>query len=166
MSPSLIESGSGSKRRIYSECGDDNDSMEGYSSDDEGVDTSHPAHRRHLTNSSGLTSSILSTHVKGMIPEGSTNNSVSSGRLSVSHGYDGEGDHSSNKRKKTDDHKREERNAREKERSFRISKQINELRTLLSSGGVIVPKGTKSSVLTEAANYIRMLQQHQYRSEM
>ena len=70
------------------------------------------------------------------------------------------------KKKKLDDSKREERNAREKERSFRISKQINELRTLLSSGGVIVPKGTKSSVLTEAANYIRMLQQHQYRSEM
>ena len=70
------------------------------------------------------------------------------------------------KKKKLDDTKREERNAREKERSFRISKQINELRTLLSSGGVIVPKGTKSSVLTEAANYIRMLQQHQYRSEM
>jgi hypothetical protein len=70
------------------------------------------------------------------------------------------------KKKKLDDFKREERNAREKERSFRISKQINELRNLLSSGGVIVPKGTKSSVLTEAANYIRMLQQHQYRSEM
>lgn len=61
---------------------------------------------------------------------------------------------------------RERRNAREKERSFRISRQINELRDLLSSGGVIVPKGTKSSVLTEAANYIRMLQQHQYNSEM
>lgn len=71
-----------------------------------------------------------------------------------------------NKKKKLDDSKREERNAREKERSFRISKQINELRSLLSSGGVIVPKGTKSSVLTEAANYIRMLQQHHYRSEM
>jgi Helix-loop-helix DNA-binding domain len=65
-----------------------------------------------------------------------------------------------------DEDKREERNAREKERSFRISRQINELRNLLSSGGVIVPKGTKSSVLTEAANYIRMLQQHQYRSEV
>lgn len=69
-------------------------------------------------------------------------------------------------KKALDDSKREERNAREKERSYRISKQINELRNLLSSGGVIVPKGTKSSVLTEAANYIRMLQQHQYRSEM
>jgi hypothetical protein len=70
------------------------------------------------------------------------------------------------KKKKLDEFKREERNAREKERSFRISRQITELRGLLSSGGVIVPKGTKSSVLTEAANYIRMLQQHQYRSEM
>eukprot|EP00548_Thalassiothrix_antarctica_P004165 CAMPEP_0194146430 /NCGR_PEP_ID=MMETSP0152-20130528/20587_1 /TAXON_ID=1049557 /ORGANISM="Thalassiothrix antarctica, Strain L6-D1" /LENGTH=513 /DNA_ID=CAMNT_0038846951 /DNA_START=30 /DNA_END=1571 /DNA_ORIENTATION=+ len=69
-------------------------------------------------------------------------------------------------KKMLDEGKREERNAREKERSFRISRQINELRSLLSSGGVIVPKGTKSSVLTEAANYIRMLQQHQYRSEI
>jgi hypothetical protein len=72
----------------------------------------------------------------------------------------------SRKKKKVGEVKREERNAREKERSFRISRQINELRGLLSTGGVIVPKGTKSSVLTEAANYIRMLQQHQYRSEM
>jgi hypothetical protein len=70
------------------------------------------------------------------------------------------------KKKKLAENKRVKRNAREKERSFRISKQINELRGLLSSGGVIVPKGTKSSVLTEAAHYIRMLQQHQYRSEM
>lgn len=70
------------------------------------------------------------------------------------------------KKKKMDDSKREERNAREKERSFRISKQIGELRGLLSTGGVIVPKGTKSSVLTEAANYIRLLQQHHYRSEI
>jgi Helix-loop-helix DNA-binding domain len=69
-------------------------------------------------------------------------------------------------RREDDDMKREERNQREKERSFRISKQITELRELLASGGVVVPKGTKSSVLTEAASYIRMLQQHQYRSEM
>ena len=70
------------------------------------------------------------------------------------------------KKKKANDKKREERNAREKERSLRISQQINDLRGLLSNGGVVVPKGTKSSVLTEAASYIRMLQQHQYRSEM
>eukprot|EP00543_Licmophora_paradoxa_P001659 CAMPEP_0202448002 /NCGR_PEP_ID=MMETSP1360-20130828/6785_1 /ASSEMBLY_ACC=CAM_ASM_000848 /TAXON_ID=515479 /ORGANISM="Licmophora paradoxa, Strain CCMP2313" /LENGTH=391 /DNA_ID=CAMNT_0049065357 /DNA_START=128 /DNA_END=1303 /DNA_ORIENTATION=- len=70
------------------------------------------------------------------------------------------------KLKIVDEAKREERNAREKERSFRISRQINELRNLLSKGGIVVPKGTKSSVLTEAANYIRMLQHHQYRSEI
>jgi PAS domain-containing protein len=70
------------------------------------------------------------------------------------------------KKKKIDDQKREERNAREKERSYRIAAQINELRTLLSHGGVIVPKGTKNAVLTEAANYIKMLQEHQYKSEI
>jgi hypothetical protein len=79
----------------------------------------------------------------------------------------GDPNHSkSRKKKRGDSHKREERNQREKERSFRIAKQISDLRNLLSSGGVVIPKGTKSSVLTEAANYIRMLQQHQYRSEM
>ncbi|GMI01385.1 hypothetical protein TrVE_jg10716 [Triparma verrucosa] len=65
-----------------------------------------------------------------------------------------------------DDEKREERNLREKERSFKISAQISMLRDLLSSGGVAVPKGTKSSVLTEAANYIRVLQQHRFNSEI
>mmetsp|Transcript_15536 Transcript_15536/g.29301 ORF Transcript_15536/g.29301 Transcript_15536/m.29301 type:complete len:512 (+) Transcript_15536:317-1852(+) len=70
------------------------------------------------------------------------------------------------KKKKLDDIKREERNAREKERSYRITSQINELRNLLSTGGVIVPKGTKNAVLTEAANYIRVLQQQQYKSEI
>lgn len=162
MSPQLRTSGS--KQRMDSECGDDNDSMEGYSSDDEGIDNSHTVHRRPMPNPSSM-SSNSSTYMKSNIPVGSTNTSVSSGRQSTFHADDAETDHP-NKRKKADDHKREERNAREKERSFRISKQINELRTLLSSGGVIVPKGTKSSVLTEAANYIRMLQQHQYRSEM
>lgn len=85
---------------------------------------------------------------------------------SILSGGGGGGSKKGGKKKKLDESKREERNAREKERSFRISRQINELRNLLSSGGVIVPKGTKSSVLTEAANYIRMLQQHQYRSEI
>jgi len=83
-----------------------------------------------------------------------------------SRSVDGSEDKNPRKKNRLDEMKREERNAREKERSFRISKQINDLRNLLSTGGVIVPKGTKSSVLTEAANYIRMLQQHQYRSEM
>lgn len=65
-----------------------------------------------------------------------------------------------------DDEKREERNLREKERSFKISRQIQMLRDLLNNGGVAVPKGTKSSVLTEAANYIRALQQHRFNSEV
>jgi hypothetical protein len=65
-----------------------------------------------------------------------------------------------------DPKKREERNAREKERSCRIAKQIDELRSLLSRGGVIVAKGTKSSVLSEAANYINLLQQQQVQWEM
>lgn len=62
--------------------------------------------------------------------------------------------------------RREERNLREKERSLKITQQIHELRGLLSMGGIIVPKGTKGTILTEAANYIRILQQQQYRSEM
>eukprot|EP00804_Cyclotella_cryptica_P019879 CCRYP_007808-RB/>CCRYP_007808-RB protein AED:0.00 eAED:0.00 QI:506/1/1/1/1/1/2/771/663 len=65
-----------------------------------------------------------------------------------------------------DPRKREERNAREKERSCRIAKQIDDLRALLSRGGVIVAKGTKSSVLAEAANYINLLQQQQVQWEM
>mmetsp|Transcript_7252 Transcript_7252/g.15181 ORF Transcript_7252/g.15181 Transcript_7252/m.15181 type:complete len:933 (-) Transcript_7252:393-3191(-) len=65
-----------------------------------------------------------------------------------------------------DQRKREERNAREKERSCRIARQIDDLRNLLSRGGVIVAKGTKSSVLAEAANYINMLQEQQCRWEM
>lgn len=62
--------------------------------------------------------------------------------------------------------RREERNAREKDRSLKITTQIHELRNLLSVGGVIVPKGTKSTILAECANYIRLLQQHQVQSEM
>jgi PAS domain S-box-containing protein len=73
----------------------------------------------------------------------------------------------SNKKKKPlTEERREERNMREKERSLKITQQIHELRNLLSSGGVIVPKGTKSTILTEAANYIRLLQQQQHRSEL
>mmetsp|Transcript_44601 Transcript_44601/g.94910 ORF Transcript_44601/g.94910 Transcript_44601/m.94910 type:complete len:439 (-) Transcript_44601:142-1458(-) len=72
----------------------------------------------------------------------------------------------SKKKKPLTNERREERNMREKERSLKITQQIHELRNLLSLGGVIVPKGTKSTILTEAANYIRLLQQQQYRSEM
>ena len=62
--------------------------------------------------------------------------------------------------------RREQRNAREKERSCRVANQIDDLRTLLSRGGVIVAKGTKSSVLSEAATYINLLQQQQVQWEM
>eukprot|EP00578_Thalassiosira_sp_NH16_P011800 CAMPEP_0181127212 /NCGR_PEP_ID=MMETSP1071-20121207/28068_1 /TAXON_ID=35127 /ORGANISM="Thalassiosira sp., Strain NH16" /LENGTH=614 /DNA_ID=CAMNT_0023212917 /DNA_START=36 /DNA_END=1880 /DNA_ORIENTATION=- len=65
-----------------------------------------------------------------------------------------------------DPNKRKERNAREKARSSSIARQIDDLRALLSRGGVIVSKGTKSSVLAEAANYINLLQQQQVQWEM
>jgi hypothetical protein len=47
---------------------------------------------------------------------------------------------SGKKKKELTTERREERNMREKERSLKISQQIHELRNLLSSGGVIVPK--------------------------
>eukprot|EP00573_Skeletonema_grethae_P009685 CAMPEP_0201694184 /NCGR_PEP_ID=MMETSP0578-20130828/6534_1 /ASSEMBLY_ACC=CAM_ASM_000663 /TAXON_ID=267565 /ORGANISM="Skeletonema grethea, Strain CCMP 1804" /LENGTH=388 /DNA_ID=CAMNT_0048179827 /DNA_START=179 /DNA_END=1345 /DNA_ORIENTATION=- len=72
----------------------------------------------------------------------------------------------SKKKKPLTNERREERNMREKERSLKITQQIHELRNLLSSGGVIVPKGTKSTILAEAANYIRLLQQQHTRSEL
>ncbi|KAL3810615.1 hypothetical protein ACHAXA_006045 [Cyclostephanos tholiformis] len=80
---------------------------------------------------------------------------------------DGVRDMPSNKKKKPLTHeRREDRNLREKERSLKITQQIHELRGLLSMGGVIVPKGTKSTILTEAANYIRLLQQQAYHLEI
>lgn len=69
------------------------------------------------------------------------------------------------KPKKYDRKRREERNKREKLRSSNIAKQICELRELLTSGGVSIPKGTKGSVLTEAANYIKILQRQQTMAE-
>lgn len=73
---------------------------------------------------------------------------------------------SSKKKKPLTTERREERNMREKERSLKITHQIHELRILLSSGGVIVPKGTKSTILSEASNYIRLLQQQHNRLEL
>ena len=46
----------------------------------------------------------------------------------------------SKKKKPLTNERREERNMREKERSLKITHQIHELRNLLSSGGIIVPK--------------------------
>lgn len=63
--------------------------------------------------------------------------------------------------KRTTAQYRAERNAREKERSLRISRQIDELRRLLHHGGIVVPKGTKSAILSASAKYIRSLQTQQ-----
>lgn len=49
------------------------------------------------------------------------------------------GNNTANKKPLTNE-RREERNAREKERSLKITQQIHELRSLLTAGGVIVPK--------------------------
>jgi Helix-loop-helix DNA-binding domain len=75
------------------------------------------------------------------------------------------GDKRQLKPKKYDRKRREERNKREKLRSSNIAKQITELRDLLTSGGVTIPKGTKGSVLSEAANYIKLLQRNQTMTE-
>lgn len=61
--------------------------------------------------------------------------------------------------------KREEKNQREKARSSKIAMQISDLHELLTIGGVKSSKGTKSSVLSEAAGYIRRLQQREALSE-
>mmetsp|Transcript_14154 Transcript_14154/g.19886 ORF Transcript_14154/g.19886 Transcript_14154/m.19886 type:complete len:423 (-) Transcript_14154:9-1277(-) len=168
---------SGKKRKAEPSEDTGNDSG-GYNSDDEGGTRStsaaphgapktqqHPQHPQHPQqhppqHPEPATSASITTgkHVGPLVTDSSSAPSAPQSADSANE--------ANKKGKFLDENKREERNAREKERSFRISKQINELRNLLSSGGVIVPKGTKSSVLTEAANYIRMLQQHQYRSEM
>jgi hypothetical protein len=162
---------SGVKRKARDDNGDGNDSG-GYNSDDEGVEGSKLLFKSsHTAVSEATSSGVTSAPTSGTASTlgGSQYQSYSRdpgmGGSSCNASVTSDGD-LGGKGKKLDEGKREERNAREKERSFRISRQINELRALLSTGGVIVPKGTKSSVLTEAANYIRMLQQHQYRSEM
>ena len=71
-----------------------------------------------------------------------------------------------NKRRKllTDD-KRKERNAREQGRSNKISDQFAELRELMVSSGIVVPKGTKGAVLSIVLEYIRVLQQNRVTTE-
>ncbi|CAB9502772.1 expressed unknown protein [Seminavis robusta] len=59
-----------------------------------------------------------------------------------------------------------ERNAREKQRSGKITDQFNVLKQLLTEAGVVVPKGTKGSILSIAHQYIvnmkaQQNQQHQ-----
>ncbi|KAL3781396.1 hypothetical protein HJC23_001599 [Cyclotella cryptica] len=57
--------------------------------------------------------------------------------------------------------RRLERNQREKERSNKIASQVDALRCLLQRGGLFIPKNTKSTVLSEASNYIQTLQDRQ-----
>lgn len=57
--------------------------------------------------------------------------------------------------------RRLERNQREKERSNKIATQVDTLRCLLQRGGLFIPKKTKSSVLSEASNYIKSMQDRQ-----
>ena len=69
--------------------------------------------------------------------------------------------HQQQNKQLTSEERRLERNQREKERSNRIASQVDTLRTLLQRGGLYIPKNTKSTVLTEASNYIRTLQDRQ-----
>lgn len=62
--------------------------------------------------------------------------------------------------------RRRERNQREKERSNKIASQVDTLRCLLQRGGLFIPKKTKSSVLSEASNYIKTLQDRQQMMNM
>jgi hypothetical protein len=55
------------------------------------------------------------------------------------------------------DKKRQDRNTREQQRSFKISKQIEHLKGILESSGVKV-KSSKYSVLSSAADYLKQLQ--------
>lgn len=138
----------------------------GYNSDDEGANSRSQSQRSDWGNEAAASKPSPPVAAPVVKEEPSMNYEEQSMNYEEQSMNEEEGEGNKKKNNKNQDNKREERNAREKERSYRIAKQITELRTLLSSGGVIVPKGTKSSVLSEAANYIRMLQQHQYRSEI
>ena len=75
---------------------------------------------------------------------------------------------SSKKRRKPqvlDESSRRERNAREQKRSLKLSNQITELQTLLATGGVAVPKGTKSEVLNHTIKYIQSMRLQHLRVE-
>jgi PAS domain S-box-containing protein len=99
-------------------------------------------------------------------PMGAAGQNTAAPNPVTSAGKRGGGAAAGGKKVSMDMKRREQRNAREKERSCRIANQIDDLRTLLSRGGVIVAKGTKSSVLSEAATYINLLQQQQVQWEI
>jgi PAS domain-containing protein len=53
-----------------------------------------------------------------------------------------------------------ERNAREKQRSSKISDQFQSLKDMLALVGVVIPKGTKGSILSLAHQYIVKMKRH------
>ena len=61
------------------------------------------------------------------------------------------------------DMQRRLRNAREKKRSGKICDQFDQIRDAMVAAGVIVPKGTKGTILAAAKEYIAMLQEQQRR---
>jgi N-acetylmuramoyl-L-alanine amidase CwlA len=75
---------------------------------------------------------------------------------------------SSGKKRKIlqDDGKRQERNAREKARSNKISNQFDDLKAILIRAGVAVPRSTKGSILDSAMAYIQTLQVQAHQSEL
>lgn len=90
----------------------------------------------------------LDADAVGVTPENSSAGSVSSCRPPK------------RRKKELTDHERKKRNAREQARSNRVSEKFEELRTILMEAGVIVPKGTKGSVLSMVIEYIRRLKQN------
>lgn len=62
-------------------------------------------------------------------------------------------------RRTLSDKRRIERNNREQKRSKQISDQIKELKTILEEAGVNIAKGSKSAVLSSAADYIEELRE-------
>ena len=57
------------------------------------------------------------------------------------------------------DIRRRRRNEREQRRSAQISEQFDALRDLMVHAGVIVPQGTRATILSAATQYIDLLQE-------
>jgi hypothetical protein len=70
------------------------------------------------------------------------------------------------KKKELNAQQRQVRNAREQERSNKISHQYATLRQLLNDAGIVVPKGTKGCVLSATREYIAVLQQRATKAEL
>jgi Helix-loop-helix DNA-binding domain len=114
-------------------------------------------HQQQSSVQSSLTSSGSGKHAASATCTGSR------GRDSLSE----DSDKKSSKRRKRSlsESKRVERNAREQARSNRLSEQFADLRDLLVKAGIVVPKGTKGSVLAIVGDYIRVLEQKRITTE-